>query len=316
MKRILLFALLSAGACGGGEDSVAAPGGFAFAVLTDLHIGEGFPSYEGQEDERTTRARQAVARINALVARERIAFVFVLGDLTDSAEESELTRVREILDGLTVPYYPLMGNHDTWPYTATSEAPLATGDERFQTYFGDRLAGLTRPDNPVWNPEVGTWSYFQNFELRYQNYLFLGLDWASRQGAPLGNKGGHAQADVHDFPGGTYRWLVERLAQRPESTRKIFFLQHHPFRVPPGITAFAFAFSADEKTRFKDALLAAGPRELYWGCFAGHFHWFRDVSAFDDWTEFRQWETDACKDSAAVTLVRIGSDGSIIPSKL
>jgi predicted MPP superfamily phosphohydrolase len=111
---------------------------FRFVQLTDLHIGEGMGDYgtEGFDDTAPAgdigvsaqRLREAVNWINANKDPQNIAFVMITGDITDSAERSEFLKAKEILDTLTVPYIPMPGNHDIWPYTANGDAPAPVGD--------------------------------------------------------------------------------------------------------------------------------------------------------------------------------------------
>jgi parallel beta-helix repeat protein len=107
---------------------------WSFAIITDLHIGFGYPDYgpegfddkygNGQEYYLTERLRKVVETINS---DPSIKFVIVLGDLSDSAEYTEFLKAREILNHLNVPYIPVMGNHDAYPYTQATE-PLSSAE--------------------------------------------------------------------------------------------------------------------------------------------------------------------------------------------
>ncbi|MBI2900339.1 MAG: metallophosphoesterase [Planctomycetes bacterium] len=313
MKRPGFLATLVLCACGGGDGgnpetvlSSVESAGFSFAIITDIHIGEGYDSYGGQEDAITARARKAVARVNA----ENVAFVFILGDLTDSAEPAEFAKARAIFDGFSVPWYPIIGNHDMWTYTSSAEADAPVGDALFAQTFAGRFEGLVHNVETVWNPEKQCWSTFRNFEVRHGGYVFLGLDWNTRSHATVG-KGANPGGDLHDFAGGTFPWLQSRLAALPADAKRVFLLQHQPFRTPAPVPDWIYAFSGAEKDKLRAALLAAAPAALYWGHFAGHLHREASLDAFDEWPGFAQVETDACKETAAVTLVRVKPDGTI-----
>jgi len=109
---------------------------WSFAIITDLHIGFDIPDYDGysyndassgQDYYLSKRLEAVIRRINELKDDYNIKFVAVLGDISDTAEYSELLKAREILgllndpnqDGdLTdgIPYIPLIGNHDVWQW--------------------------------------------------------------------------------------------------------------------------------------------------------------------------------------------------------
>ena len=67
--------------------------------------------------------RESVNQINQNINTYNIRFVVVLGDFTNSAELSELNKAKDILNELQVPWVPLIGNHDVWPYSPIDEAP-------------------------------------------------------------------------------------------------------------------------------------------------------------------------------------------------
>ncbi|MBI4362433.1 MAG: metallophosphoesterase [Euryarchaeota archaeon] len=282
---VLLLVLLGSGTVGGPTRV------FSFAVVSDIHIGEEFPDYGtpgyadtggGQEYWITENARRAVARVNERRLPDDIRFVLVTGDLTDSAERSEFLKAREILDGLRVPYVPLLGNHDVWPYTRDTEAPDPVGDRVFEEVFApafDRLSRTFRrwekEPGPVWDPEVGRTARFQNLAFDYQGFHVVGLDFVSRQHAPLGQPGAPGEADLHDFAGGTYRWLQGHLAAYPRTKKdNILLFQHHPMTKDPW--GFAMAFSYGEYAKLVGML--NNYKYDIGLCAAGHFHRYADYN--------------------------------------
>jgi hypothetical protein len=109
---------------------------WSFAIITDLHIGFGYPDY-GPEgfDENEALDDSAILRlcedyyltdrltkiVESINNNPQIKFVVVLGDISDTAEYSEFLKAREILNMIKVPYIPVIGNHDVWPYTEEAD---------------------------------------------------------------------------------------------------------------------------------------------------------------------------------------------------
>jgi predicted MPP superfamily phosphohydrolase len=120
---------------------------FSFVHISDTHIGEGLGDYGTpgfyndtmpaiDESEPDVRLRKAVQWINANSISKNIKFVVVSGDLTGSAEKSEFLKFKEIMSDLQMPYVPVIGNHDVWPYVRyQTEAPFANGDSVMNEVF-------------------------------------------------------------------------------------------------------------------------------------------------------------------------------------
>jgi hypothetical protein len=107
------------------------PEKWSFAIITDLHIGWGIPDYNdesyndkeiGQNYYLTERLEKAIQWINENYKNPdyNIKFVVVDGDISDTAEYSEFLTARNILNQLEIPYIPIIGNHDIWPYIQKS----------------------------------------------------------------------------------------------------------------------------------------------------------------------------------------------------
>jgi len=288
-------------------NSQRSPTDFSFAVISDTHIGAG-------EKDNVWLTEVAIKKINSMIESENIKMAFITGDLTDSAMPYQWHSVRKILDTFKVPYFPIIGNHDMWSYNATFEEKHPTGDAQFAATFADRFrnppnlegATISYNNKTCWNPEQKITSWFQNWELKYRNFTFLALDWNSRVHAvsSLGYKGAMPTAQLHDFPGGTFPWMVGRLGQLEENTQLVL-LQHHPFEMPLFIPEFIYSFPYEEKEKVLRQLDKSDVKHKYWGVIAGHLHiWYNGVK------EYQQWLTEASKSASSISIVRV-SGGKI-----
>jgi len=274
---------------------------WSFAVLSDTHIGDSQSEFLLEE---------AIKAINALKEERNLQFVFITGDVTTNALDKQWERSRQLLDKLNVIYIPTIGNHDQWSYNSSWEETFPTGDAKFAKTFMDKFTqpGVTFYNNvSTHNPIENITSWYQNWEFRAGNLLFLSCDWNSRHAAAweLGYKGSMPGAQLHEFPGGTLSFLEERLKVVPDEIEKIVFLQHHPYKAPWYIPGYIYSFSEGQQEIIRNVLQKYQPIERYWGVIAGHFHMWWNSTAFDVWPTFLQWETDACKVTSAFTLVTV-----------
>ena len=202
---------------------------WSFAIITDLHIGFNRPDYDGEtwddsglgEDYDITKyLENAVDKIISERGPYNIKFVVVLGDLADTAEKSEFLKARDILnllndpngDGDTsdgIPYIPVIGDHDQWPYTQPRKnfdphnrkdhatiADYARGDK----FFNDKFWGEENSKNlelieklfgirlgkaePSFIPGRTQPVYLQNRAFSYGNINFVCLDFNPRTAKP------------------------------------------------------------------------------------------------------------------------------------
>jgi PKD repeat protein len=220
---------------------------FSFAIITDLHIGRGYPDYNGpgfddgyngEEYYLTQRLRNVVNWINENKENYSFKFVAVLGDIADTAEKSEFCKAKEILDGLEIPYIPAFGNHDVWPYTEKEPASTTLGENFFERIFWStssipcenasstkNFETLLREFNfesDMQNPK------FKNFAFTFGGIHFIGLDFNSREKEEkwyLGPTGAKGEAVNHPE---TIEWLKEKLNELGGKESMIIF-SHEPF---------------------------------------------------------------------------------------
>ena len=118
MRRNLFLILLMLGC------SVAAQH-FRFVQLTDLHLNPKTPSHKRYLQE-------SIRRINAL---DSIDFVLVTGDITDDGDQESMQEVKDCLKELSIPYYIIMGNHETkWSATGCMAWKDIFGYERMEMH--------------------------------------------------------------------------------------------------------------------------------------------------------------------------------------
>ncbi|CAF1662223.1 unnamed protein product [Didymodactylos carnosus] len=82
---------------------------YTFAILSDVHMGaDGLNS--------TIRLQSAIHKINELSKNltTYLKFVFITGDITNTALKSQYDQVFSLLNTLSIDYYPIIGNHDQW----------------------------------------------------------------------------------------------------------------------------------------------------------------------------------------------------------
>jgi PKD repeat protein len=252
---------------------------WSFAIITDLHIGWGIPDYAdegysfsdeavqdyyinptlkepGQDYYLTKRLKQTIQWINDNYKKPdyNIKFVIVDGDVSDTAEYSEFLTTRKILDELKIPYIPIIGNHDIWPYTqkincgpdggklgritsiqerVQDKTVESLGDEYFETVFWS-------PNNPNVQRINNLFSdferqeekegyqgapYFQNYSFTYKEMNFIALDFAPRDFSKLISS---PLADL--WKEITLKWFEEKLNNHVRE--KVIVFTHYPFKIP------------------------------------------------------------------------------------
>lgn len=300
---------------------------FSFAILTDTHVGEGVEDYgtagwDDDDDGSTTSGSEAplaeaVATLNALAEGEDApAFAVVLGDLTDSGERSELMRARALLDDLALPWLPLLGNHDLWPYAyaaeegAYAQAAGPTGDALMHEVFEDSFAAAAA-DLPslvrapaVWEPALGADTPFVSFAFTHCGARVVALDSNTRIHAEGGEPGIGPEAALYDAEGAPWPWLLADLTTGPGAEAEtVLVLAHHPF-TPSTWTSFDQA----SFERIEGDILEHGLDQRIAAFFGGHLHLELEQEGPAGLPVLL---TDATKDGARPKVVTISEEGVV-----
>lgn len=267
---------------------------WSFAIITDLHIGRGYPDYdgtgyadngEGEDYYLAERLEKVVNWINENknkvdcgVTKCPIQFLAVLGDATNTAEKSQFLKVKNILDKLNdpngdgdiadgIPYVPVFGNHDVWPHTDSEEANSALGEEYFDEIFWDSSSSnfqlIQKFFGDSWKIDEIHKNY-KNFAFSYKEMNFIGLDFVSRTPLPepLGGVGSDAVLDFENEG-----WLEFRLEEFKGGPTIIF--SHHPFVAD---LTKAFSSGPSPLPNELEQLRAIIEGENIFANFGGHIH--------------------------------------------
>ncbi len=273
---------------GDGKSNVT--GKWSFALINDIHLGCYYPEYgadgyedgpAGQEYFLTERLRRTVRWINdnkddpAL----NIKFVVVNGDITESAEESEFYKAREVLEDLDILYLPIFGNHDAWPYCGRSRAPGPTGSAVFNRIFSGAFESVAgSPLVTGWEKDTRTvaGTPLNNYAFTLGGVRFIALDLVCRESTA--GPGVDGRGVLHP---GTRQWLAGHLDGKGEEP--VVLLSHHPLsnllRKPKGFHEPEWLLI---KAVLASAMVSDGDRKEIEGClegrtgvraaFAGHIH--------------------------------------------
>lgn len=112
----------------------SAASSFRFALFTDLHI-------QMNQSQPAEDLQNAVDDLNALSG---IDFVIVDGDISESGDLASLQNAKKILDGIKIPYYITVGNHELkWSESGATDFSKVFGDDKFSfMHKGIRFIGF------------------------------------------------------------------------------------------------------------------------------------------------------------------------------
>lgn len=182
-----------------------------FVAISDPHIS--IPQQKGVSDgyklglKTVMLTESAVAEINKI---PDLKFVLVAGDLTQDAEPWNIDELRRILDGLNVPYFVVLGNHDLSlvPHEKKDQ-PISLSKYSVANAFIGKSGGMT-PGMTYYAHEVA------------KDLVLLGLDTSRAQVFV-------PEANLNDYGGridtGQLRWLESVLKKNQKKTMMV--LTHH-----------------------------------------------------------------------------------------
>jgi len=207
-----------------------------FAVIPDVHIGresvfinpwdkwycffKRIPTNEAVAGKAIIeRLKRAVRWINT---HPEIEFVISIGDITDSGTPEQLRKASQICNEIRVPFIPLIGNHDLWPYQRRGkeiiwEAKEPISVEKFECYFKNWRT------SPLFKNVQKQKGVFQNFAFSIKDTRFVIVDNNNRRKAPFGLPGQAGWAKLHPE---SYFWLQKEVLSAQET--KIIIFSHAP----------------------------------------------------------------------------------------
>jgi Calcineurin-like phosphoesterase len=220
---------------------------FTFAIIADPHV--------SGKAEHAKRLDAGVRWINEHREKRKIELLLVLGDIAWGAK-SRIEKAKTILDRSVPPYVPIIGDNE-----------IESGSEvRFHEVFakqyarlGKRLVNWRKAPTPVVDPATKRRLHLQNFSFDHRGVHFIGLDWCTRAGGE--------SADLHDFPGGTLRWLRDDVKKAAKGTKNRVVLLSH---LPMHCNVVYEVFRAEEQAAV-DRILRPHAKYVY-ADFAGHYH--------------------------------------------
>ena len=268
---------------------------WSFAIITDLHIGRGYEDYDGEgygpDDEKgfkdsqfegedyylTQRLKNVVnwiiknqTKIECGSEKCPIQFLVVLGDIGDSGEKSEFLKAKMILDKLNfydIPYIPVFGNHDVWPWVEGKNAQNPLGENYFEEIFLDENNINIKLARKMlnWQRDLDHQNY-KNSTFSFRGINFIGLDFNSREKFMKKGPGVGADAVLNEI---NKEWLEKKLEEFKEEP--VILLAHHPMMDKPPLGS-TYAFSPFELSKIKKLL----ENNLVLFDFAGHIHSFEE----------------------------------------
>jgi len=254
---------------------------FDFVIIADPHIAGPIAHEE--------RLASAIVWINEHRDEYGIELTLVLGDI---GWGDGLQSAFGLLDGLTMPFVPVIGDN----------VVAYGGEEEFDTTFAPtfkalstELEGWERAALPVWHDSAEADAWLQNVRFEHKGVLFISQDWNVRDATGIMAEFG----EFNDVEGGSWDWLgaaLQGAETRPDES--VLVLSHVPMA--------PVSFDLEERGRFAD--LIATIRDKVYANFAGHLH--ADYEEEFPEAGYSTFVTDATwDDSISLRRVSVYGDG-------
>jgi hypothetical protein len=233
---------------------------FSIAVIADPHCTGSLEHWD--------RMDNAIAWINGNRTAKKIDMVVIVGDMAWGG--SNLLAMKGKLDGLAVPYLPVIGDNEI------HGGDEAVFDNVFSTQFHN-LASVfadswNKAPTPVINPQTAKELYLQNYSFDYKGLHIICADWNTRkeEGGLLETE----QAELYDFEGGTWPWFTEDILSSTGTDKEnILIFSHHPMHVSPAYPLTKMDLGAFSYQDFKTITAFTLPLKDYISAsYAGHYH--------------------------------------------
>ena len=260
---------------------------FTIAVFADPHV--------TAQVDRQERLAAAVDWVNTHAADRKIELVVIVGDI---GWGGGLPIAKALLDDLTMPYLPVIGDNEVHFGAAQTFDDVFTPQyEQLAATMDDFQRGQVEVHNPL--QDETTW--LQNSSFEYKDVHIVGLDWCSRDSDAVLSE----MAVLHDYDGGTYPFFQDDLqALQTGPDENVLMFSHHPmFLLPGGMNQAQMAQIVSQTAPLEHRVAAN---------FAGHFH----VDAEQDLPDagYSVYITDAIwDDENTVRLVEVhGNDAGFV----